>query len=613
MQIRRDWMGVLFLVAGLAGIHGPAQAANCSVSTGQVLVNEVLPAPTAGNEWLELYNTTGGALDIGGCYIDDIAGGGGAPTAIAAGTMIAAHGFHVIEKSGYFNNGGDDARLLKNDQSTVLDSYSYGSTGYDQSWYRQTDGGAWAAQATSTPTPGASNGGGSACGTGSWTTGNLEIHHINIGQGDATLIVGPTGKSILMDAGESYWNSSADAQTVGPYIEGVLGCKQLDYVLISHFHVDHIGYVGYGGLWNLVNVQGFTVGQMLHRNYNSYLGTTSGTFDNWKTYLASAEGQAALHPVVAVEGTGQVNLGSGVSFRIVAVDGNGNLMPGDFSQDSTPPSENDYSIATLLSFGALDYWIGGDFSGQFEISGFGYGYHDIEQTVADEIGDVDVYRVNHHGSDHSNNAAFIAQLNPEVCVISVGDDNSYGHPRQDVVDRLLSTCELYQTEHGDPAVNTGAAFIEGNIVLKTGDGNAYTVNGRPYFASEPAPADNDSDGYFVQVDPNEANANVIPAMYGGCDLMYQKCQEPPELLSATAGSRKITLNWDTVGYVDSYRAYRSTTLNGTYTLVQSGLADSASSWTNTGLTSGVTYYYKMVSVVEGRESVYSNILSAKAK
>ena len=56
------------------------------------------------------------------------------------------------------------------------------------------------------------------CGTGSWQSGKLEIHHINVGQGDATMIVGHTGKSMLLDAGEEHWNSSAKAQIVGPYI-----------------------------------------------------------------------------------------------------------------------------------------------------------------------------------------------------------------------------------------------------------------------------------------------------------------------------------------------------------------------------------------------------------
>src|SRR5215213_10109530 len=127
-----------------------------------------------------------------------------------------------------------------------------------------------------------------SCGTGTWTSGNLEIHHIDIGQGDSALIVGPTGKSLLFDVGETNWNSSAKAQVIGPYIESVLGCKSLDYVLISHFHLDHIGYVGYGGLWRLVEIQGFTVGTTLVRDYNHYLGDASGTLTNWKAYLEGA-------------------------------------------------------------------------------------------------------------------------------------------------------------------------------------------------------------------------------------------------------------------------------------------------------------------------------------
>jgi hypothetical protein len=208
------------------------------------------------------------------------------------------------------------------------------------------------------------------CGTGTWTAGNLEIHHINIGQGDAALIVGPTGKSLLFDAGESNWNSSAKAQIIGPYIEGVLGCKSLDYVLISHFHLDHIGYVGYGGLWNLVEAQGFSVGTTLVRNYNTYLGDTSSTFTNWKIYLEGT-GQAKLHPVTAIEGTSQVDLGAGVTFDIVTVDGNGAIIAGDFHADASAPSENDYSIGAVLSYGAFDEWIGGDVDGQYA-TGFRY-------------------------------------------------------------------------------------------------------------------------------------------------------------------------------------------------------------------------------------------------
>ncbi len=495
----------------------------CNVSAGQVLINEILPAAASGVDWVELYNTTAASLDISNCYIDDIAGGGGAPYQIPAGTTIPAHGFWTSDKSSYFNNGGDDVRLLKEDASTVLDAYTYSSTGYDVSWYRSPDGGAWQATPTSSPTKGASNGGGGGtCGTGTWTSGNLEIHHINIGQGDSTLVVGPTGKTILIDAGETNWNSSAKAQIIGPYVQNVLGCKTLDYVLVTHFHLDHIGYVDYGGLWHLVEVQGFTVGQMLHRNYATYLGMTSGTFDNWKTYLEGA-GQVKLHPAIAVEGTSQVNLGTGVTFKIVVLDGNGALKPGNFSLDAAPPSENDYSIGAVISLGSFDEWIGGDLDGQFYNSSFGYTYHDIELSAAPEVGDVDVYHVNHHGSDHSNNATFVGQLDPEVSIISVGDGNTYGHPRQTVMDRLLATSNVYMTERGDPTTNIGSAVVAGTIVVKTLDGVNYTVNGTAYAATEPIRTDGDGDGYFVEVDPNDASAGQKPAPNGGCDPVYQYC------------------------------------------------------------------------------------------
>ncbi len=373
--------------------------------------------------------------------------------------------------------------------------------------------------------------GAGACGTGTWTPGNLEIHHINIGQGDATLIVGPGGKSLLFDAGESNWNSSAKAQIIASYMETVLGCTSLDYVVISHFHLDHIGYVGYGGLWYLVEKQGFSVGTTLVRDYNSYLGDVSGTFTNWKGYLEGA-GNARLNPVTAVDGAGQVDLGSGVTFNIVAHDGNGAIIAGRFNGDASPPSENDYSIGAVLSYGAFDEWIGGDLDGQYEIGGFGYTYHDIELSAAPEVGDVDVYKVNHHASTHSSSNTFVNQLDPEVSIVTVGDNNPYGHPTQPVMDRLLATSTVYMTERGNTSTNIGSAIVAGNIVIKTSDGATYTVNGTPYAATEPVRTDVDGDGYFAEVDIDDNDPDSIPAPNGGCGPVYQTCSV---YCQATAG------------------------------------------------------------------------------
>jgi len=324
---------------------------------------------------------------------------------------------------------------------------------------------------------------------------------------------------LLIDAGESYWNSSADADKIGPYIESVLGSKHLDYVVTTHFHLDHIGYVGYGGLWNLVEQQGFTVGKMIHRDYTNYLGTTSGTLDGWKTYLAG-DGKLKLNPVLAVEGTSQIDLGGGVIVNIIAADGNGAMKIGDFSADPNPPSENDYSVGVEISYGVFDEWIGGDLSGQYYNSSFGYAYHDIELSAAREIGDVDIYRVNHHGSDHSSSPTFVNELDPEVSIISVGNDNTYGHPRQSVMDLVLATSDVYMTERGDITTNIGDAIVAGDIVVET-NGVAYTVNGHNYTALNPNRSDVDGDGYFAEVDPNDTSYSIMPLPNGGYDLLYQ--------------------------------------------------------------------------------------------
>jgi hypothetical protein len=153
-------------------------------------------------------------------------------------------------------------------------------------------------------------------GGGTWQPGWLEIHHIDAGQASSTLIVGPTGRSMLVDAGEADWEADDGALIVGPYIKNVLGSSHLDTVLVSHFHLDHTGYPGHGGLWHLFNLQGFTVGKFLHRDFSRYLGENGGTLARWRGYLAG-EGGTALHPEIAKLGDGQIDLGPGV----MAMDG----------------------------------------------------------------------------------------------------------------------------------------------------------------------------------------------------------------------------------------------------------------------------------------------------
>ncbi len=343
----------------------------------------------------------------------------------------------------------------------------------------------------------------------------LEITPVNVGQGSATIIATPE-KIVLADTGETYWNSHADADTVDSVLTAKYGCREIDLVVISHVQVDHIGYVGYGGLWYLVNVLGYTVGETLIRDITANVGTTSGTYDNWVAYLETPEAQSRLNPRTPAPGEA-IDLGGGVVMTITNVDTRTTACPdgwgskpdlscggayvwpsevlGDHRLDSVLPSENDYSIGFVVSVGDFDMYIGGDTDGETAES-YGTKTHDVETNVGLEIGEVDVLMLNHHGSDHSTNSAFVSLLDPAVAVISVGNANTFGHARQTVIDRLLAVVDgvptrdtlIYMTERGDDGVGgclkdydksvEAAANLYGRATIASDtDGDYCTVEG----------------------------------------------------------------------------------------------------------------------------------------
>ena len=127
-------------------------------TVNDVKINEVMPDPDLvySSEWVELYNPTAQAIDLGGAVVDDIANGGSAPYTIPAGTTIAPYGYWVLDRTNYFNNAGDDVRLVAPD-GALVDKFTYTSSANDRSWARMPDGGPWMMTMDTTPTRGAAN------------------------------------------------------------------------------------------------------------------------------------------------------------------------------------------------------------------------------------------------------------------------------------------------------------------------------------------------------------------------------------------------------------------------------------------------------------------------
>jgi beta-lactamase superfamily II metal-dependent hydrolase len=287
------------------------------------------------------------------------------------------------------------------------------------------------------------------CLTAASSGANLKICCLDVGQGDCTLIVSPTGGTLLFDAGEN----GKGTQVVIPYLQ-THGIHALDYIGASHYHSDHIG-----GIDEVVDYLGIDSVRVAVLDRGWWYDTP--TYDDYA---------AAVAPKRTTITDGQViDLGGGVTIRCVAVNGNGLLSPPfDDTYD-----ENDLSVALLLSYGDFDFFVAGDLPGVNSSL-----YHNIESSVAAEVGPVEVYQVDHHGSSSSSNSDLVSTLLPQVSVISVGDGNPYGHPHQSTIDRLAAYGSyIYQTEGGSGGtIPSGCGeVVHGNVVIEV-DSCHYTVN-----------------------------------------------------------------------------------------------------------------------------------------
>lgn len=268
----------------------------------------------------------------------------------------------------------------------------------------------------------------------------VRIVHIDVGQGDATLIVGPT-KTLLFDGGLN--GSGSEIRSV----LDSLGITSLDYFVAGHYHADHIG-----GIDELIN-GGIPINIASYDRGGSY---SSQTFTGYVNAVGARRTTITLNQ--------QIDLGGGCILTCVAV--NGVTNHGNVSMTG----ENDRSVALVLRYGTFDYFIASD------LSGGGSSTADVESVIASDIGDVDVLHVGHHGSTTSTNQTLVDTLKPEQAVISCGDGNSYGHPTQTVLDRLAGATgmqTIWQTEGGNGGTDAKVK-VGGNITFLT-NGSTYSV------------------------------------------------------------------------------------------------------------------------------------------
>lgn len=221
----------------------------------------------------------------------------------------------------------------------------------------------------------------------------VSVSFLDVGQGDAILINQGT-QQILIDGGRNATRLKEHLGRLVPFWD-----RNIDVVIATHPDVDHIG-----GLVDLFST--YSIDNLIATRVES----DSKAFQQWEHNLTE-------HGVQRIDAKENivVKLSSGAQLRV--------LYPFDLIDDSAKLSSNESSIVSELSFAGTRFLFTGDLPDT------------IEETLVLE--GVDILKVGHHGSKHSSSEDFLKMLQPRDSIISVGKNNSYGHPSQEVLQRLF--------------------------------------------------------------------------------------------------------------------------------------------------------------------------------
>jgi len=455
-----------------SGIKPPASARfTVGPGTQALVINEIMADPNAvtdaNGEWFELYNPGASAINI---QSYQVASANDAGFTISSSVSVPSHGYVVLARvASSTTNGGvtvayaygsavqlantSDWLTLKTSTGALVDSVAWTSTTAGKSWELKdpsashvvVGGSAWQL-ATSTygagdfGTPKAQNDGFVAGGGG--TVAPVTVYALDVGQGDANLIVNGTSK-VIIDGGP-------DTVRYGHLLDSLgLNGTTIDAVILSHQHADHLA-----GLQELFRTSRNITIKYFFENQDVY---SSVSLAKLRDSINARAGRGALiyrdtdNPCANGQAMCDILMQGGAKLHV--------LKP--LPSDTNP---NNRSAAVKLigpDSASFTMWFAGD-AEQTEIGWFlgasGYatspGLH------------VNVLKADHHGSCNGVTNAYVNAVNPQYVTASVGAHNTYGH--------MHNQAKSLYTAHGKPWYRTDQ---NGTIVFSSAGtpGSGYTV------------------------------------------------------------------------------------------------------------------------------------------
>jgi len=228
---------------------------------------------------------------------------------------------------------------------------------------------------------------------------SLELHLIDVGQGDALAIRTPGGRWVLVDAGPSSGTFDAGARRVLPYLRRA-GAQDLDLLVLTHPHLDHIG--GASALLEHLSVRGILDPSWPHPS-SAYLRVLELAHEKGVSWWPGVEGR-----VMELDG---------VRIEVLHPD------PATLSRRRIE-DPNDLSIVLLVRWREVSFLLTGDAPAW------------VERRILPDLPQLSLLKAGHHGSRTSTSSELLRATAPQLAAIPVGDGNSFGHPHAVVLDRL---------------------------------------------------------------------------------------------------------------------------------------------------------------------------------